>query len=35
MLENKLFDPQRDELNKHVNTLYLYLLAQMVLDIFN
>jgi hypothetical protein len=22
MLENKLFDSQRDELNKHVNTLF-------------
>jgi hypothetical protein len=22
MLENKLFDPQRDELNKHVNILF-------------
>jgi hypothetical protein len=35
VLEKKLFNLQLDELNRQVNTFFLYLLAQIVLNLFN
>jgi len=34
MLTKKLFDLQLGELNRHIN-IFLYLLAQMIFNLFN
>jgi hypothetical protein len=35
VLEKQLFDPQQGKSNKHVNIFFSFLLAQMVLSLFN